>query len=88
MSSEIPLCGANQLLFSVYHKVINGIFCLQFSGLRDRLWLFIYLFIIDRAREGARILRENFSLLPKKGHLPGNLEILILDTLNVFLLSL
>ena len=52
------------------------------------IYLFIYLFIIDRAREGARILHENFSLLPKNGHLPGNLEILILDALNVFLLSL
>ena len=80
MSSAIPFCGANQLLFSAYHKVIYGIFCLKFSSLRGRGWLCTYLLllllllllliiiiiIIDRACEVVRILRISpFSL--KKG---------------------
>ena len=73
MSSAIPSCRANQLLFSVYRKVIYEIFCVKFSGLRKKRWLFIiYLFVIivvifvDRAPEGAIILRISpFSL--KKG---------------------
>ena len=40
------LCGAYQLLFLVYHKVIYEIFCLKFSSLRGRRWLFIYLLLL------------------------------------------
>ena len=98
MSSAIPFCGANQLLFSAYHKVIYGIFCLKFSSLRGRGWLFTYLLIIiiiiiiiDRACEVVRILRISpFSL--KKGTCQAprhfDLDYRLLDTVNLLLLSL
>ena len=104
MSSAIPFCGANQLLFLVYHKVIYGIFCLKFSSLRGRHWLLliylfiiiiiiviIIIFIIDRACEGVRILRISpFSL--KKGTCQAprhfDLDYRLLDTVNLLLLSL
>ena len=99
MSSAIPFCGANQLLFLIDDKVIYGIFCLKFSSLRGRRWLFTYLLIIiiiiiiiiDRACEVVRILRISpFSL--KKGTCQAprhfDLDYRLLDTVNLLLLSL
>lgn len=84
-------CGANQLLFLVYHKVIYGIFCLKISSLRGRGWLFIYLLLL-LLTERAPSHPENFSLLPKRGRQrqPGNFDVdyRLLDTVNVLLLSL
>ena len=78
--------------------MIYGIFCLKFSSLRGRGWLFTYLLIIiiiiiiiDRACEVVRILRISpFSL--KKGTCQAprhfDLDYRLLDTVNLLLLSL
>ena len=75
-----------------------GFFCLKFSILRGRRWLFTYLFIIiiiiiiiDIACEGARILRISpFSLKKGTCQAPRHFDVdyRLLDTVNLLLLSL